>query len=174
MKKALLIIDLQNDYFEGGAFQLWNTEKTLENIEAAIDLAHENDVAIIHVQHVADPELGLAPFFNKGTEGVKIHPRILAKAPEGKVVVKTFADGFYKTDLEKVLSEIGAEEILVCGMMTQNCVTHTAISRAAEKYKVSILADCCTSTNELIHLIGLGAVMSREEIAIVPYAEALV
>lgn len=171
MKKALLIIDLQNDYFKGGKFPLWNTEKTLENIEEAIDLAHKNDVEIIHIQHVADPSLGLAPFFNEGTEGVKIYSRILEKAPEGRVVVKTFADGFYKTDLEKVLSEIGAEEILVCGMMTQNCVTHTAISKAAEKYKVSILADCCTSVSEPIHLIGLAAVMTRD-IAIVPYNEA--
>ncbi|MGL5633828.1 MAG: cysteine hydrolase family protein [Sarcina sp.] len=173
MKKALLIIDLQNDYFDGGKFPLWNTEKILENIEDAIDLAHKNDVSIIHIQHVADPNLGLSPFFNQGTEGVKIHPRILEKAPEGKVVVKTFADGFYKTNLEEVLSEIGAEEILVCGMMTQNCVTHTAISKAAEKYKVSILADCCTSVNEMIHLIGLAAVMSRENIALVPYKEVL-
>ncbi|WP_297630356.1 cysteine hydrolase family protein [uncultured Clostridium sp.] len=172
MKKALLIIDLQNDYFEGGKFPLWNTEKTLENIEEAIDLAHKNDVTIVHIQHVADPSLGLSPFFNEGTEGVKIHQRILEKASEGKVVVKTFADGFFKTDLEKVLSEIGAEEILVCGMMTQNCVTHTAISKAAEKYKVSILADCCTSVSEPIHLIGLAAVMTRD-IGIVSYKEIL-
>ncbi|MGL4740026.1 MAG: cysteine hydrolase family protein [Sarcina sp.] len=173
MKKALLIIDLQNDYFDGGKFPLWNTEKTLENIEDAIDLAQKNDTEIILIQHVADPKLGLSPFFNEGTEGVNIHTRILEKAPNAKVVVKTFADGFYKTDLEKVLSEIGAQEILLCGMMTQNCVTHTAISKAAEKYKVSILADCCTSTNEMIHLIGLAAVMSRENIALVPYKESL-
>jgi len=46
-------------------------------------------------------------------------------------------------------------------MMTQNCVTHTAISRSAEKYKVSILTDCCTTVNEMLHLIALNAVSTR-------------
>jgi nicotinamidase-related amidase len=44
--------------------------------------------------------------------------------------------------------------MLVCGMMTQNCVTHTAISKAAEKYSVKILPDCFTTINEPIHLIA--------------------
>jgi nicotinamidase-related amidase len=46
---------------------------------------------------------------------------------------------------------------LVCGMMTQNCVTHTAISKAAEKYKVAVLEDCCASVSEMLHLIALRA-----------------
>ena len=37
------------------------------------------------------------------------------------------------------------KELLICGMMTQNGVTHTAISKAAEKYRVAILTDCCTT-----------------------------
>lgn len=170
MNRALLIIDLQNDYFEGGKFPLWNTEKTLENIEKAIELAKENNVHIIHVQHIADPSLGLAPFFNEGTKGAEIHPRILKAAPNARVVVKSYADGFYQTDLEKVLSEIGATELLVCGMMTQNCVTHTAISKSAEKYDVKILNDCCTTINEPIHLIGLHAVSTRVDLIGYEYA----
>ena len=46
-------------------------------------------------------------------------------------------------------------------MMTQNCVTHTAISKSAEKYKVSILMDCCTTVNEMLHKIALHAVSTR-------------
>lgn len=41
MKKALLVIDLQNDYFEGGKFPLWNTDTTLSNILKAIEKANE-------------------------------------------------------------------------------------------------------------------------------------
>ncbi len=161
MKKALLLIDLQNDYFPGGLFPLWNTEKTLANTKAAIARARAAGVAVIHIQHIADPKAGIAPFFNAGTEGAKIHPEILAAAPDAPVVIKHYADSFVQTDLEKVLSGLGVGELLVCGMMTQNCVTHTAISKSAEKYKVCILTDCCTTVNEPIHLIALHAVSTR-------------
>ena len=168
MKKVLLLIDLQNDYFPGGKFPLWNTEVTLSNIEQVIKAARVKGIPIIHIQHIANPQIGVAPFFNQGTDGAKIHPRILEAAPDAPVVVKEFADSFVKTNLDEILSELGATELLVCGMMTQNCVTHTAISKSAEKYKVFILPDCCTTVNELLHNIALHAVSTR-----VPLVSAL-
>ena len=161
MKKALLLIDLQNDYFPGGLFPLWNTDVVLESLVSAIGRARAAGIEVIHIQHIANPEAGIAPFFNKGTEGAGIHPSILEAAPEAPVVVKEFADSFHQTKLENVLSERDVDELLVCGMMTQNCVTHTAISKAAEKYKVAILPDCCTTVTEPIHLIALHAVSTR-------------
>lgn len=161
MSKALLVIDLQNDYFPGGQFPLWNAEATLENVESAIRRANELGVPVIVVQHVADASLGPAPFFNAGTEGAAVHPRVLAAAPGAPVVVKSFADSFVKTTLEETLSGLGVTELLVCGMMTQNCVTHTAISRSAEKYRVSILADCSTTVSEVLHHIALHGVSTR-------------
>ena len=161
MSKALLVIDLQNDYFPGGKFPLWNTEVTLQNIERAIEKAKAQSIPVIVIQHIADSSLGLAPFFNQGTTGAEVHPRILAAAPNAPVVVKQFADSFVKTTLEETLTKLGATELLVCGMMTQNCVTHTAISRSAEKYKASILADCCTTVNDMLHQIALHAVSTR-------------
>jgi len=164
MKKAILIIDLQNDYFDGGKFPLWNTEKTLENIEKAIEKATDKNIPVILIQHIADSSLGVAPFFNESTEGAEIHPRVLKAASNAKIVIKVFADSFHRTNLEEVLSKFGIEELLVCGMMTQNCVTHTAISKSAEKYNVKILPDCCTTINEPIHLIALHAVSTRIEL----------
>jgi nicotinamidase-related amidase len=160
-KPALIVIDLQNDYFPEGKFPLWNTESTLVNIETAIAKAQAKQIPVIHVQHVADASKGIAPFFNEGTTGVEIHPRILAAAPDGIVVTKAFADSFHRTTLEATLSKLGIDELLICGMMTQNCVTHTAISKAAEKYTVKILSDCCTTVSQMIHLIALNAVSTR-------------
>lgn len=159
--KALLIIDIQNDYFPNGNYPLWNTEATLSNIEKAIHAAQSKNIPIIHIQHIANPEKGVSPFFNEGTEGVTIHPRILSSAPDAPVIVKQFADSFLNTDLEKTLEEMGINELLVCGMMTQNCVTHTAISKSAEKYTVKILPDCCTTVDEMIHNIALNGVSTR-------------
>ena len=171
MSKALLVIDLQNDYFPGGAFPLWNTDVVLKNIEHAIEKAKSLGVPVIHIQHIANSKQEIAPFFNAGTPGADIHPRILAAAPKAPIVIKEFADSFEKTTLEETLSKLGVTELLVCGMMTQNCVTHTAISKAAEKYKVTILPDCCTTVSEILHLIALHAVSTR--VKLVPSTEAL-
>ena len=158
MSTALLVIDVQNDYFPNGHFPLWNTDKTLAQIEAAIAKANAQRIPVIHIQHIANPANGISPFFNEGTEGVRIHPRILAAAPNAPIVVKQHADSFVNTTLEATLSALGVTELLICGMMTQNCVTHTAISKSAEKYTVSIVADCCTTVDEMIHGIALHAV----------------
>jgi nicotinamidase-related amidase len=131
--KALLVIDFQNDYFPGGKFPLWNTDVVLQNVERAIEKATAHGIPVVIIQHIANSEMGIAPFFNEGTTGADIHPRILAAAPNAHVVVKEFADSFEKTTLEETLTSLGVTDLLVCGMMTQNCVTHTAISKAADK-----------------------------------------
>lgn len=164
MKKALIVIDLQQDYFPEGKFPLWNTQIVLENIEKAMRKANDMGIPVILVQHIADSSVGIAPFFNEGTQGTEIHPRVLQAARNAKIVIKAFADSFYKTNLEEVLAEAGAEELILCGMMTQNCVTHTAISKSAEKYSVKIMPDCCTTVNEAIHQIALHAVSTRIEL----------
>ena len=161
MSKSLLVIDVQNDYFIGGNFPLWNTEAVLANTLLAIEAAKAKGVPVIIIKHIADKSHGLAPFFNEGTSGVEVHSAISAAAPDAAVVIKSFADSFHQTNLEEVLGNLGITELLVCGMMTQNCVTHTAISKAAEKYSVSILTDCCTTVSEILHLIALHAVSTR-------------
>ena len=171
MSKVLLVIDLQNDYFPGGKFPLWNTDVVLQNIVSAIEKATSRDVPVILIQHIADAAMGIAPFFNEGTTGADIHPPIIAAAPDAPIVTKQFADSFVETTLEETLTSVGATELLVCGMMTQNCVTHTAISKSAEKHKVSVLVDCCTTVDEMIHNIALHAVSTR--VSLVPLAEVL-
>jgi nicotinamidase-related amidase len=147
MSTALLVIDVQNDYFPDGKFPLWNTEATLQNIERAIEKAHAWKIPVIIIQHIADSSKGISPFFNEGTTGANVHPAILALAPKAPVVVKAFADSFVKTTLEETLVGLGV------------------ISKSAEKYRVSILADCCTTVSEILHLIALNAVSTRLQVA---------
>ena len=172
MKPALVVIDIQNDYFPGGAFPLDDAEGVLGRIEQAIGLARQRDIPVILVQHIARPPAGgTAPFFNPGTSGVELHPRILAAAPDAPIVVKHFADSFHQTTLDETLVALGVEEILLCGMMTQNCVTHTALSRAADRYRVKVLGDCCTTVSLILHRIALNALTTRLEV--VDSAQAL-
>lgn len=171
MKKALLIIDLQNDYFPGFKYPLWNAEACRESILDTIAICKEKKYPIILIQHIADPNLGLAPFFNEGTEGVEIVSEIATAVPEAPVVIKNYADAFVKTNLNEILDKLDVEELLVCGMMTQNCVTHTAISNKKDKnWKVSVLTDACTSVSQSIHLIALGALMTWD-VSLISYKD---
>ena len=157
-KSALIVIDVQNDYFPGGKLPLWKAEATRERVEAALAAAREKGIPVVLVQHQSGAN---GSFFVPGSEGVGIHPAIRAAAPGAPVVVKAFADSFHETTLAATLEALGAEELLICGMMTQNCVTHTAISKAAEKYRVAVLGDCCASVSQMIHLIALKALAAR-------------
>lgn len=160
MKKALVVIDVQNDYFSSGNLPLWNADKTLDSIVDLISSAKKSNVPVILIQHVV--ESGPAPFFAKNSPGVDIHPRILEAAPDAPIIIKGHADAFLKTNLESVLDQTGVEKVVICGMMTHNCVTHTALSKAADKYKVSVLPDACTTVSELMHGIAIAALAPRE------------
>lgn len=159
--KALVVIDLQNDYFPSGNYPLWAADTTLAKALDAVAAAQAQGMAVILVQHVASSANGKAPFFNPGTEGVAIHPQLLAAAPDAPIVVKGAADSFHQTNLGELLEELGVEELWLCGMMTQNCITHTALSKAAEKYAVTVLEDACTTVDAMIHKIALNALSIR-------------
>lgn len=159
MRKVLVVIDIQNEYFPDGKFPLWNPEKTLNSTLELIDLAKKQNIPVVLIQHVLGED---APLFTLGSSGARIHQKILEAVPNAPVVSKQYADSFYKTNLETVLDKLGVEHIIMCGMMTQNCVTHTALSKNAEKYKVSIVVDACTTVNEIIHNIAIEALGPRQ------------
>ncbi|MEA5001775.1 MAG: cysteine hydrolase family protein [Endomicrobiaceae bacterium] len=165
MAKALAVIDVQNDYFENGSFPLWNMGDVVSNIEKVIWKANEKRVPVILVQHIVENK-GIASFLTAGTPGANIHQRILCAAQRAPVIVKHYADSFFQTNFEKTLDDLKVTELILCGMMTQNCVTHTAISKSAEKYKVTVLTDCCTTVDERIHKIALKALSTRVEMAL--------
>ena len=169
-KPALVVIDVQNDYFEGGAFPLWNAEPTLTATEKAIRMARANDMPVVFVQHVPT---GPSPFFNPDTEGVKLHERVSAAVSGSPLVTKQHADAFEGTTLHDTLQSLGADELIICGMMTQNCVTHTAVSRRADEYrKVTVLTDASTTATEMLHLIAVAGLSTRVTLATVDQALA--
>lgn len=168
---ALIVIDVQNDYFPGGAFTLWNAEAALTATERAIRQALARGLTVVHVQHVSDTSTGPAPFFNPGTEGVQIHPRVQAAAPDAPVVVKQEADAFEGTGLHELLKARCVDELLLCGMMTQHCVTYTALSRQADAYRrVTVLQDAVTTVSEVVHEIALSGLGRRVALATVEQA----
>lgn len=156
MTRALLVIDIQNDYFTGGALPLWQAEDTEARIVAAIGKARAAGDRIVLIQHVSKAQAGL---FRPGSVGAAIRPAILEAAGGAPIVTKSNADAFQDTDLSAHLT--GIRTLLVAGMMTQNCVVFTALSRSADAFDVEVVADLCTAPIEIVHQIALKALGSK-------------
>ncbi|TDP01861.1 cysteine hydrolase family protein [Marinomonas balearica] len=160
-KTALIVIDVQNDYFAGGKYPQWEADKTLETIENSIISAREKGWPVYFIKHIGTTE---SPFFVPDSEGIAIHPRALDAAPKAKVITKKHADAFLNTELELTLKSDGIENLLICGMMTQNCVAFTAMSKMADQYTVTVIGDACTSVDRMVHGIALRAIADHVEV----------
>lgn len=123
---ALLIIDLQNDYFPGGKYPLVGIEAAAEAAAGLLRAAREKGIPVVHVRHES-PKVD-APFFGKGTAGAEIHPAV-APQPEEPVIVKQNVNSFLRTDLDEVLKSKGVGALVVVGAMSHMCVD--AATRAA-------------------------------------------
>lgn len=156
MSRALIVIDIQNDYFAGGVLPLHLAEETAGGIVDAIHRARNAGDRIVLVQHISSASSGL---FALGGTGVAIRPSILAAAAQAPIVTKQFADAFQDTDLASHLQ--GIDTLLICGMMTQNCVVFTAMSQDAQPFKVVVVEDLCAAPTEPVHEIALSALRSK-------------
>ena len=164
MITALLVIDVQNDYFPGGAFPLWNPEATLEATVAAIGRARSRGEPVS--SSATRPPRPTARYSGRAPGGAEIHSRIIAAAGDAPVVVKRHADSFHRADLARVLTELGATNLRIAGMMTQNCVAFTAVSRDAAPYEVSVLCNCVTTVDGHIQQFALHALSTRVAVVV--------
>jgi len=160
MTRTLLVIDIQNDYFAGGLLPLWQAEETEARILDGIGQARARGDRIVLVRHVSNAAAGL---FAPGSEGSAIRPAILEAAGVAPVVVKHHADAFQETGLTAYLE--GSDTLLVCGMMTQNCVVFTALSPEAAGLRVRVIGDLCTAPSEVVHRVAVSALRSKGLIA---------
>ena len=157
MSNALVVIDIQNDYFPGGSFTLENADEACKVTVDAIEQAKRDGWLVVGIQHINPPEL---PFFHPDTEGVKFHPAIAAALGDAPIVVKRQADSFFETDLEQILRDAGVTDIYLSGLMTQHCVTHTALSPQAHGMAIHIIAKGCAAPTQALSdvaLLGLSA-----------------
>ncbi len=164
MTRALCVIDVQNEYFAGGKLPLWAADEVEARIVGTIERARKAGDKIILVRHQG----GTSGAFAEGSTGAEIRPAILTAAGDAPVVTKRFADSFQETDLMRHLS--GVSELLISGFMTQNCVVFTAMSRAADAFKIRVIGDLCSAPSEMVHAIALNAL--RSKLTVIGAAEA--
>ena len=139
---ALVIIDIQNDYFPGGAMELEGADAAGAKASAAIRSFREKKLPVIHVRHLSTRPG--ATFFLPGTRGAEIHTSVQPAAGEA-VVEKNFPNSFRGTALEKHLKDSGVKNLVVAGMMTHMCVDASVRQAADLGYKVTLLGDACAT-----------------------------
>jgi nicotinamidase-related amidase len=142
MKKALLIVDIQNDYFSGGKMELHASEAA--GLCAGGLLAHFRDrrLPVVHVQHIS-VRPG-ATFFLPDTDGVRIHASV-APVEHETVIQKHFPNAFRDTRLLDHLRQHAIEELVIAGMMTHMCVDATTRAAADLGFRCSVASDACAT-----------------------------
>ena len=168
-KTALILIDIQNDYFNPAALPIPQGPRVVQQSTALLDWADENSVLVIHVQHVSpNPK---SPLFAIGSHGAEIHPGVSPR-PEHRLVSKTMPSSFTGTGLNEILRKQNIETLILGGMMTHMCVDSTARHALHLGYKVIIAADACATRDwrsptgdimpaDTIHAVSLAALADR-------------
>jgi nicotinamidase-related amidase len=144
MNKALIIIDIQNDYFEGGNCQLVNPLEASLKAKRVLEYFRKNYMPIFHIQHI-NIRKG-ANFFLPNTKGAEIHQNV--KPLEDEIIIeKNFPNSFLKTSLENELKKQNVKELVICGMMSHMCVDSTTRAAFDMGYNCILIHDACCTKN---------------------------
>lgn len=142
MKTALLLIDIQNDYFPGGKMELDGPVEAAKKAAELLQCFREHGMPTVHIQHVSlDPG---ATFFISGDRGTDIHD--ITPHFEGEPLVqKHYPNSFRETNLLDLLEEWNIESVIITGMMTHMCVDATARAAADLGFRLMVAEDACAT-----------------------------
>ncbi|MDR6573800.1 nicotinamidase-related amidase [Curtobacterium sp. 320] len=142
MTRALVLVDIQLDYFPGGAFPLVEPVAAATAARTVLDAFRRSGELVIHVFHVStDPS---ATFFRPGTPGLEFHSSVRPTAGE-VVLEKHHPNSFTETGLQGMLDDAGVTELVIVGMMSSMCIDST--TRAAHElgYTCTVVSDACAA-----------------------------
>jgi nicotinamidase-related amidase len=144
MTKALLVIDIQNDYFPGGAMELVGSVDAAKRASEIQQEFRNLGVPVFNIQHVAKSPT--ATFFLPNTFGVEIHESVKPAAGE-LVIVKHSPNSFLETDLLEHLKAQAVTELVIVGMMTHMCIDSTVRAASDLGFDVTVHAAACATKN---------------------------
>ncbi|HZK68026.1 MAG TPA: cysteine hydrolase family protein [Paludibacter sp.] len=157
MNTALLIIDVQNDYFEDGAMSLIGSDNASENIKLLLQKFRTENQPVLHIQHIATSPG--ATFFIPNTIGAEIHANVKPLDDE-KVIIKHYPNSFRETDLLDHLKSLDITNLVICGMMTHMCIDATTRAAKDLGFNCTLIADACATKDLEIN----GTIVTAENI----------
>ncbi len=149
MNTALLLLEMQNDYFPNGRVPLDRSLETSAKAQLVLRAFRERRYPVIHMQHVATQPN--ASYFLPGTKGVNFHPNI--QPIKGEVIIKKHhVNGFKDTTLKSHLAKHQINHLVVCGSMTHMAIDATVRAGADLGFAMTVLYDACATRQlELNH-----------------------
>ena len=139
---TLLIIDMQKDSFTPLTSK-YDALGVIERINHLSEKFREKGWPVVHIQHDGSAEGDYLP----GTSGFEVIDEITVKTTD-KIVVKTINDAFYKSELEAVLKNLDAEELIITGAATDFCVDATLKGAVVKDYKIKVISDAHTTSDK--------------------------
>jgi nicotinamidase-related amidase len=148
MSRALLVIDVQNEYFTG-ALPITHPVGHLDRILEVMDAAAGRIPTVVIQHHF---EGGDKPIFRKGTSEWQLHPEVAGR-PRDLLIEKTLPGSFTGTPLEEWLRARGITTVTIAGYMTHMCCDTTARQAVHRGFKAEFLRDA-TGTLPLSNSAG--------------------
>jgi nicotinamidase-related amidase len=156
-KKALILVDIQNDYFPNGKMELCGSEAASINAEKILNDFREKKLDIFHIRHLSTrPD---ATFFLPESPGAEIHANVKPINGEN-IIIKYFPNSFRDTNLFDMLKEKDVKDLVICGMMTHMCIDAT--TRAAKDFGFNcvLICDACATKDLEIN----GKIVNAEDV----------
>jgi nicotinamidase-related amidase len=144
---ALILIDIQNDYFPGGRMELVNSLEAARAAARLLDCFRKASWPVYHIQHISTKPT--ATFFLPDTPGIDIHHSV-SPFPIETVITKYFPNSFRETDLLERLKADGIDQLLICGMMTSMCVDATVRAASDLGFTCTVAKDACATRDLML------------------------
>lgn len=141
-KTSLIIIDMQNEYFSGGALELVGIEEAASNVRRLLDHFRNTAAPVIFIQHFSAKPGGGA--FVPGSAGAEINKSV-APTESDTIIQKNYPNSFRETGLLDLLRSLQTEKIVFCGAMSHMCIDTTVRAAFDLGYGCSVAADACAT-----------------------------
>ncbi|SEQ47369.1 cysteine hydrolase family protein [Thalassovita taeanensis] len=138
---ALILVDIQNDYFPSGAWPVAQMEEAAANAARLLTAARSHGDLVVHVRHEASAQ---APFFRPGTPGAELRTTV-QPTPDEAVIVKHRPNSFQGTGLLALLQNRNIKQITICGAQSQMCIDATTRAAADYGFRVTVIDDACAA-----------------------------
>lgn len=142
MNTALLMLEIQNDYFPNGRVPLEKSLDACAKAEIALRAYREKKLPIIHAQHIStQPD---ATYFLPCTKGADFHTSVHPLRDEA-IIKKHYQNSFKDTSLLNHLIKNQINHLVICGMMTHGAIDATVRAAHDLGFRCTVLQDACAA-----------------------------